>query len=359
MTDEMSTQRNTRQRRKTSRSTKLLGEIVKFARSEAGRSPPRFLSALRSAFPRLSIHLFEAKGRRLTSVEKSTPINKLVTENDINACLIDRKAIESRSGAKTNLLVPVLVNGSASMLVLAVRSSRSTIDVEEFAALVNAYANILSLFQVSERDALTELFNRRMLDRTLPDRMLGLSSPRRRSSDPATAHLALMDLDRFKKINDTFGHLHGDEVLLQFSGLMKQNFRASDLLVRYGGEEFVVIINDATMANCEMVFDRFREKVAEHWFPDVGHVTVSIGAVRIERQSSPAEVLDQADKSLYYAKRSGRNRVCIYEKLGNEGQIKGYTPESDDSSAYNEKRKLPTRRKPLRQRAKGRAGSAP
>jgi hypothetical protein len=85
---------------------------------------------------------------------------------------------------------------------------------------------------------------------------------------------------------------------------------------------------------------------------------VSIGAVRIERQSSPAEVLDQADKSLYFAKRSGRNRVCIYEQLGNEGLIKGYTPESDDASAYKEKRKLPTRRKPLRQRAKGRTGSA-
>ena len=354
----MSAQRNTRQARRPSRATQLLGEVAKFSRSEAGRSPQRFLAALRAAFPRIAIHLFEARGRRITSVEKSAAIDKLVTEADINACLIERKAVESRSGAKINTLVPVLVNGSANMLVLAVRSSRSTVDVQELVALVNAYANILSLFQVSERDALTELFNRRMLDRTLPELMLGLTSPRRRSSDPESAHLGLLDLDRFKKINDTFGHLHGDEVLLQFSGLMKQNFRSSDLLVRYGGEEFVVIINDATMANCEMVLNRFREKVAEHWFPEVGHVTISVGAVRIERQHLPAEVLDQADKALYHAKRSGRNRVCIYEKLGKQGLIKGYTPEPEDSGDYREKRKLPTRRKPVRQQAKGRAGPA-
>jgi diguanylate cyclase (GGDEF)-like protein len=349
----MGTQRTTPDRRQTSRSTQLLREVVKFARSEAGREPQRFLSVIRSAYPRLTIYLFEARGRRITSVESSTAIDELVTEDVVNACLVERKAVESKAGAKANLLVPVLVNDSASMLVLAIRSSRSKVDVEEFATLVNAYANILSLFQVSERDSLTELFNRRMLDRTLPELMLGLTSPRRRSSDPVSAHLAILDLDRFKKINDTFGHLHGDEVLLQFSGLMKQNFRASDLLVRYGGEEFVVVLNDTTMAHCEMVLNRFREKVAEHWFPEIGHVTISIGAVRIEKQKLPVEVLDQADKALYYAKRSGRNRVCLYETLGEQGLIKGYKSEPGDAEAYKEKRKLPTRRKPLRQAGKG------
>lgn len=355
----MGTQGKSRDRRQTSRSTQLLREVVKFAKSEAGREPKRFLSVLRSAYPRLIIHLFEARGRRITSVESSASIDKLATEDDVNACLVERKAVESRSGAKANLLVPVLVNDSASMVVLAIRSSRSKVDVEEFAGLVNAYASILSLFQVSERDSLTELFNRRMLDRTLPELMLGLSSPRRRSSDPVSAHVGILDLDRFKKINDTFGHLHGDEVLLQFSGLMKQNFRASDLLVRYGGEEFVVVLNDTTMVNCEMVLNRFREKAAEHWFPEVGHVTVSIGAARIDKQRQPIEVLDQADKALYYAKRSGRNCVCIYEKLGKQGLIKGYKSEPDDAEAYKEKRKLPTRRKSLRQSGKGAARSAP
>jgi diguanylate cyclase (GGDEF)-like protein len=167
-----------------------------------------------------------------------------------------------------------------------------------------------------------------------------------------------MDLDRFKKINDTFGHLHGDEVLMLFSGLMKQSFRATDLLVRYGGEEFVVVLNDTTMANCEMVLDRFREKVAEHWFPEIGHVTVSIGAARIERKRLPAEVLDQADKALYYAKRSGRNRVCIYEKLGKQGLIKGYKPEPVEDDIHKEKRTLPNRRKPLRRPPRVRAKPA-
>ena len=127
---------------------------------------------------------------------------------------------------------------------------------------------------------------------------------------------------------------------------------------RDGGEEFVVVLNDTTMTNCEMVLDRFREKVAEHWFPEIGHVTVSIGATRIERKRLPAEVLDQADKALYYAKRSGRNRVCIYEKLGKQGLIKGYKPEAVDDDFFKEKRKMANRRKPLRQPPKVRAKPA-
>ncbi|NIO39288.1 MAG: diguanylate cyclase, partial [Burkholderiales bacterium] len=104
--------------------------------------------------------------------------------------------------------------------------------------MVRTYSAVLSLVQASERDTLTGLYNRRMLDRRLMELMSTLGSPRRRTVDPVSAHVALFDIDRFKKINDVYGHLHGDEVLLMFSGLMKQSFRSTDLLVRYGGEEF-------------------------------------------------------------------------------------------------------------------------
>ena len=129
------------------------------------------------------------------------------------------------------------------------------------------------------------------------------------------------------------------------SGLMKRNFRSSDLLIRFGGEEFVVVLSDTTLANSEMVMNRFREIVGEYWFPNVGHVTISVGVVRIDKQALPTTVLDQTDQALYYAKGSGRNRVCVYEKLIKEGLIKLQAPPNGEASSFNEKRQLSTRRK--------------
>jgi diguanylate cyclase (GGDEF)-like protein len=185
-----------------------------------------------------------------------------------------------------------------------------------------------------------------MLDRRLHELMSTLVSPRRRMLDAVSAHVALIDLDRFKKINDAYGHLYGDEVLLLFGGLMKQSFRSTDLLVRYGGEEFVVVLSDTTMENCEIVLERFRAKVEGHWFPNVGHVTISAGATRIGNQALPSTVIDQADQALYYAKHTGRNRVCHYEALVRDGLMEAQEqPSFGDKQAFKEKRKLATRRK--------------
>ena len=330
--------------RKRSRSATLLSEIAKFAGTDSDRTADRLLASLRKHFPGLKIYLFEARGRRITPIESDVEIDKLAREKDVNICMSDRKSVTTKFAKKQSLLVPVLVNNTAALMVVARPSRQSGFDAEEFSTLVQAYGNILSLVQVSERDTLTGLFNRRMLDRRLPELMSRLLSPRRRTSDPVSAHAALMDLDRFKKINDVFGHLYGDEVLLLFSGLMKQSFRSSDLLVRYGGEEFVVVLTDTTLANCEKVLERFRQKVESYWFPQVGHVTISIGAVRIDNQALPSTVIDQADQALYSAKRAGRNRVCIYEKLVKKGLIKIHEPQFGDVELFEEKRKVPTRR---------------
>lgn len=330
--------------RKRPRSTTLIAEVAKFAGADTDRTAVRLLAVLRKHFPNLEVYLFETRGRRITSIESNVDIDKLADETDVNTCLSDRTSITTRSANTLILLVPVLVNNTTAMIVVARRSSRSRLDTEEFTNLVKAYGNILSLEQVSERDTLTGLFNRRMLDRRLPELMSRLRSPRRRTADPVSAHVALMDLDRFKKINDVFGHLYGDEVLLLLSGLMKQSFRSSDLLVRFGGEEFVVVLTDTTLENCEKVLERFRQKVEGYWFPQVGHVTISVGAVRVGDQALPSTVIDQADQALYYAKDSGRNRVCIYEKLVKNGLIKVQQPPFGEVELFEEKRKVPTRR---------------
>lgn len=137
--------------------------------------------------------------------------------------------------------------------------------------LVTLYRNHVSLHDRRERDVLTKLPNRQSFD----GRMLQVCEyfrnyPVQDNLDGQSSWIALLDIDHFKRINDTFGHLYGDEVLLIFSQLMEKHFRFNDFLFRFGGEEFVVILNLVDQANAYAVFERFREKVASHQFPTVG-----------------------------------------------------------------------------------------
>ena len=123
-------------------------------------------------------------------------------------------------------------------------------------AMLKLFHNYLHLLDESEKDTLTGLLNRRTFDRNLSKMLVeesinddsaeseGIDHPRRRSGNQYSQNwLAVIDVDHFKKINDNYGHLYGDEVLLLLAGLMRQTFRAYDKLFRFGGEEFVIILN--------------------------------------------------------------------------------------------------------------------
>ncbi|TAN61651.1 MAG: GGDEF domain-containing protein [Magnetospirillum sp.] len=145
----------------------------------------------------------------------------------------------------------------------------------------------------------------------------------RRNSHLAGEHhwLGIIDIDHFKRINDTFGHVFGDEVLLLLAALMRKAFRGEDLLFRFGGEEFVVMLAPTTFDNASVVFERFRTIVAGFAFPQVGRVTISIGFVRIQSDDLPSVAIGSADKALYYAKEHGRDQVCSYEQLLDDGKL--------------------------------------
>ena len=181
---------------------------------------------------------------------------------------------------------------------------------------MNLYSNQVSLHDSKERDILTKLpnrqsFNARVLqvcdyfrNREPVDRITEKSS-----------WLAILDLDYFKHINDNFGHLVGDQTLLIFSQLLEKHFRYNEFLFRFGGEEFVVILNLVTQADAEATFDRFRKAIAQYDFPVAGKISVSLGAAHINNAITPATLLDRADKALYYSKENGRNKVTLYEKI--------------------------------------------
>ncbi|BBL75490.1 GGDEF domain-containing protein [Methylomagnum ishizawai] len=201
-----------------------------------------------------------------------------------------------------------------------------------YACFLQIYQNFCALLDESQRDPLTGLPNRKTFEDSI-NKVLGLIPHRplpAATPDRATPYwLGIIDIDRFKSINDTFGHLYGDEVLLLVAQLMQRHFRGGDLLFRYGGEEFVAIIAGADQEGARSAFDRLRASVAGHPFPQIGEVTISVGVVQIMPDSLTPTLLDMADRALYYAKQNGRNQVCLYEELVEHGIIEPHLVDSN------------------------------
>ena len=161
--------------------------------------------------------------------------------------------------------------------------------------------------ELAELDELTGSFNRRCIMKLLDDEI----ARAHRSGSPCS--VALIDLDWFKHINDTFGHPTGDEVLRTFAITVFANIRAIDKFGRYGGEEFLLILPDATDGAAEQSLDRLRAIVADlDWsaFSPGMTVTISAGVAMLGPNETPDAILARADSALYAAKESGRNRVA-------------------------------------------------
>lgn len=213
--------------------------------------------------------------------------------------------------------------------------------------LTQLFCNQLRLLDYSEIDTLTGLLNRKTFDESLL-RILSslqqhdrsheniLNMPRRRRrGDASDRHwLGVIDIDHFKTINDTYGHLIGDEVLLMIANMMKTSFRAHDKLFRFGGEEFVVVLKPTEARNAMNIFERFRRQVEGYNFPQVGHLTISTGFARIVVHDLPSAIIDNADEALYWAKHHGRNQVFCYEDLADAGLLQRRVVESNSIELF-------------------------
>lgn len=214
------------------------------------------------------------------------------------------------------------------VLITITAQSLSKLDSYLVNGMLGVYRNFFTVLNEAQRDQLTGLANRKTFDdiihkistqRPLPTEPV--DRERRSDGDLPLFWLGMADLDHFKRVNDTWGHLYGDEVLLLTSQLMQGHFRENDYLFRFGGEEFVIILRAPDQKQAHQAFDRFRTAIADHIFPQVGQVTVSIGVTRLDPGIFSATLLDHADKALYYAKNQGRNQVCFYEHLIDKGLI--------------------------------------
>lgn len=160
------------------------------------------------------------------------------------------------------------------------------------------------LNQQAQSDALTGLANRRAMQDTLT---------LWQDADKAFAVIS-MDIDHFKRVNDTFGHGVGDETLRAIANLMKQNSRSDDLPCRVGGEEFILLLPNSSLRAATDVAERLRASIEAEIIDTVMHITVSLGvALWSPGGDSVSAVLEKADQLMYQAKQNGRNRVMTEE----------------------------------------------
>ncbi len=162
-------------------------------------------------------------------------------------------------------------------------------------------------------DPLTGIQNRRAFDVSL------VEARKHATANNEALCLLMVDIDHFKKVNDTYGHVVGDAVLKQVSNAINDTVRGGDVLARYGGEEFVLLLPNTPMEGAERVADNVCNNVRNQAMDrsrvgkDIGRVTVSVGVALFYRDESTEEFVVRADTALYRAKESGRNRVCTHE----------------------------------------------
>jgi len=178
-----------------------------------------------------------------------------------------------------------------------------------FAAHISVQVRVRDAEALAMTDVLTGIWNRRYFEERYPAEL-----QRARRYHRSLAVL-MIDIDSFKSYNDTYGHLAGDQALQAVAQLLKTNLRTSDILCRYGGEEFVVLLPESDLEHAVLAAEKLRRAVAAELLP-IGHsqasgrLTISIGVAACpENGEGERELLHQADRALYAAKKGGRNRV--------------------------------------------------
>jgi diguanylate cyclase (GGDEF)-like protein len=171
----------------------------------------------------------------------------------------------------------------------------------------------LELVRLAQHDSLTKLANRRQFDDHLDRELAALPDG---DGDNAGLALLLLDLDRFKEVNDSLGHIAGDELLLAAARRISSCLRSVDLAARFGGDEFAVILTDVDVAGAALVADRIRDAIAAPFSIDGKAVveTASIGLAHVAHPVPRHALVSAADAAMYDAKAAGRNRVVTADE---------------------------------------------
>jgi two-component system cell cycle response regulator len=252
------------------------------------------------------------------------------TFHAISRCFKNKKISRFYNELEMHAIYPLF--GARTIVgFLHIHCKKHKINSRIILGFLKIYRNYLSLLTEHRSDALTGLLNRKTFEEEVnkiikynswvSNPLNCIENHRKAPVSDAKTWLGIFDIDHFKHINDTYGHVFGDEILIFISNIIKNTFRTADLLFRYGGEEFVAVVKCNDMADAEALFERLRSSIGSFRFPQVEKVTVSIGVVEVRNQQVATNITGHADQALYYAKQNGRDRVCMYEKLVEQGCI--------------------------------------
>lgn len=239
------------------------------------------------------------------------------------------------SEAESYICIPIILGGMVSG-VIQIQSDRKNYFDDTVAAELKVYIDNItpvisnlrlleSLNSMASTDTLTKVYNRRYLEKYLEEQI--------RVSKENNLHLSIimLDIDFFKRFNDTYGHDAGDYVLMHFADTLKYNIREGDIVSRYGGEEFVVVLPRTDLDGAYRVSEKLRKKVEELSLAAINNdnppnITCSLGISSYPLHGNNMDKLIQsADKALYKAKQSGRNRTCVFgEDNGREAVKERY-----------------------------------
>lgn len=170
------------------------------------------------------------------------------------------------------------------------------------------------LFEAQEENALTDELTKLPNRRALAQRFIQ-EMQRARRHRQAVAFL-MIDLDHFKGVNDTYGHLNGDAVLAELAKILVTGARESDVCARYGGEEFALILQETDLSGARTLAERIRARVAAATFPGGLKLTISVGVAATDDPALFTQLIDRADQALYAAKQGGRNQVRVADMKG-------------------------------------------
>ncbi|MDD5275309.1 MAG: diguanylate cyclase [Methylovulum sp.] len=193
------------------------------------------------------------------------------------------------------------INLGDNLILILEKSAGNTHNSE----LIALHRRVLELEKISVTDKLTGAWNRGYFDRIIPIELARSLRYRQPLS------LIFFDIDHFKQINDTFGHAVGDTVLSELVRLTNANIRASDMLFRWGGEEFMILATSTRYHAAESLAEGLRSRISGHDIDGAGRITISLGVAEYVSEESEARWFKRADDALYAAKNSGRNRVVV------------------------------------------------
>ncbi|HVH62225.1 MAG TPA: GGDEF domain-containing protein [Candidatus Dormibacteraeota bacterium] len=305
-------------------SSLALEEVLNVALTHAGRIMGAVAGAMYLVRPGKTELFREASynlsNRARGSVRKvdEEPLKSTLTVMRPRVADLDERSapgLEAGGHPQHALVVPIQrsgqLMGAMELYLTAIRDlSEDQVDLLNGVASQAAIAIVhAQLFEAQEENALTDELTKLLNRRALAQRFLQEMQHARRHRESIA--VLMIDIDHFKEVNDTYGHLNGDAVLAELAKILTSGARESDVCARYGGEEFALVLPQTEASGANTLAERIRAKVAAATFPGGLKLTISVGVAATADASLFTQLTDRADQALYAAKQGGRNQVRV------------------------------------------------